>query len=355
MKRIIWQAALVCTLTAIAWLGSGCDDAKDADLPSQPYHLVRTYPMDGTAEDVCVRGGYIAVSNGNYGALVLNAQRRDSIYKIYSYDITHDQAHCTHVTLGSNHLYLAAFTRPIDNFSSTYGIFDLSADSATYRMSGIQTNFSGPLAGFDMIDRPDTIIFWATDTSPANDIGLSRSSWERTTDSTVWQAYGSRCQLQPGRGMARNFSYRSDNTFAVANNEAGIFLVDPSTCTVLSEAETPGLAYDCAWYGNYIAVADQYSLIIMDATDIQHPVIISAITLSTGGSSTAHRLHEVAIDGHYACVGDDYDGVYIVDISNPRAPESVQLIRMHDVTAVSTDNGLLCITGQNDGLVIFER
>jgi hypothetical protein len=63
----------------------------------------------------------------------------------------------------------------------------------------------------------------------------------------------------------------------------------------------------------------------------------------------------VTVDGPYACVADDIEGVYIVDISNPFAPHYVQLLDMHDATAVSAANGVLYVTGPETGLSVFQR
>jgi hypothetical protein len=355
MKRILGQAAVICLLAATIWIIGGCDNAKDADLPLQPYHLVRTYPMSGSAEDVLVRGNYVAVALGDYGAILYNRSQPDALTPVFTYRPINPQSHATHVAFDPDHTVLAVYTHSAQETRSS-ALFDFSKDSAHAEIQLSAAIVSGPLEGFDIDVRQDTIIFWGTDTSPANDWGLTRKAFEKTTDTAMWMAYGANCQYQPPRGQARGFERRlSDGVFAVANDEAGIFLFDPQTCDSFSVLNTPGISRDCAWAGNLVVVVDEYSVIIVDATNLRDPVLLSATTISTGSTSFAHRLRKVTVDGNYVCAADDIEGIFVLDISNPRSPQVVQRIAMYDPTNVSASNGTLYATSMNTGLYVFQR
>jgi len=63
----------------------------------------------------------------------------------------------------------------------------------------------------------------------------------------------------------------------------------------------------------------------------------------------------VAIDGNWAILLDEFHGLSVIDMSNPRHPVFVQLLRLGAPTSICVDNGRLYATDESSGLVIYTR
>ena len=81
-----------------------------------------------------------------------------------------------------------------------------------------------------------------------------------------------------------------------------------------------------------------------------NPQVISELRIPN-----ADRMRRIVVDGPYACLMDEFDGVYVVDVSNPFFPQYAQLLELFDPTSIATDNNRLYVTDQGNGLVIYTR
>jgi len=89
--------------------------------------------------------------------------------------------------------------------------------------------------------------------------------------------------------------------------------------------------------GNYLYIASGYGLTIYDISVTTAPVFVT--NLGTTGDA-----YDVAIVGSYAYIADAYNGIVVVDISDPTDPETVTelpLVGRARALAASTDNYLL--------------
>jgi len=212
---------------------------------------------------------------------------------------------------------------------------------------------SGPLSDIhlsvDLASTPQTLTFWGADLTDSD--GLVGSQACRNSDTEAW---GAQCGFTPPpyaapHGDIRGFGFR-DNLVALANNDDGIHIEDISTNTGVADLMTPGLPYDCAWWGDKIVVADRYFVTMVDAIDPANPELDESLIIDG-----ADRLATVVVSGQYAVVMDEADGVYIVDLANPAGAKLVQEIRLIEPTSIAVDGNRLYVTDEQAGLLIYER
>ena len=90
-------------------------------------------------------------------------------------------------------------------------------------------------------------------------------------------------------------------------------LTDPAHPAEIGTCDTPGRGYRLDVSGHYAYVADNDSLIIIDISDPGNPRRAAAI-------AGRDEVSDVVVRGNYAYVADYYEGLTVVDISNPLHP-----------------------------------
>ena len=344
MKRTLWWVVLA----SAALVMNGCDAPNEPDLPLKAYHLDRVIGLEGVPEDVCARGQWVAVANGSFGAVVFDISNPVAPVRLYDYAAA-PLSVCTNVTLDTLHHYLAVVTDPADGLNYQVFAFLAGDSQPNLSLNGIGT----PIADFAVQTSRgatgDTMTYWATDLTPS-DWFLVSVALARPSDTVQWQNDISCPTFRPSRGHPRGFDIRGDGMLAVAVDDGGIVIYDTDRCRMTDTVNTAGIAYACAWAGDYVVVADEYRVTIVDATNPDD--ITLASSLDVPGAS---RLRKVAVDGRYAALADEYDGIYVVDISNPHTPQYVQLLSLEDPTGVAALNGRIYATDRSQGLVIYSR
>ncbi|MFZ5433327.1 MAG: hypothetical protein ACOZB3_06080 [Calditrichota bacterium] len=344
MTRTLRGSFPLLILLAFAFAFNGCDEPNDPDLPRHPYTLVNQLTTQGIAKDVYMAGNLVAVAEDMYGALVLDATDPRALDTVFEYTNSPGGS-CTQLALAPTLTYLCVF--PQDNFF--YSVFNYSIPSMVEAQIPIGLSLNGPLGDMEVTAMVDTLFIWGTDMT-ASDNFFTGLRYTRASDTSAWEFNPTNQSFVPSNGRVHGFDIRSDGIAAIAVEQQGVRLhrIDPFES--LGLAGTPGLAYDCAWSGNYVVVADQFQVVIVDASDLMQPVVVSQVRIPN-----ADRLRQVAVDGNYACVLDEYDGIYIVDISNPVSPQYVQLLDLYDPTAVVAGNGRVYVTDEGNGLLVYSR
>jgi len=345
MKRTLWWVVFALAALTI----NGCDEPNEPDLPRKAYHLDRVIGLEGLPEDVCARGRWVAVANGTFGAAVFDVSDGAHPVRIFDY-VASIYSQCTNVTLDTVHRYLAAWTDPSDVYN--YQIFAfVPGDSQPHlRLDGLGTPMGGFTCRAVHSAAGDTMSFWFTDLSPT-DWRMASIVRTRLSDTSAWEVMTSPCpEFRGPHGKPHGLDIRADGMLALANEDAGLVVYNTFTCHMSDTIDTPGIAYACAWAGDYVVVADEYRVTIVDASNPDD--ITLAASLDIAGAS---RLRKVAVDGRYAALADEYDGIYVVDISNPHTPQYVQLLSLEDPTGVAALNGRIYATDQSLGLVIYSR
>ncbi len=145
------------------------------------------------------------------------------------------------------------------------------------------------------------------------------------------------------------------DTIAVGLGDVGVGLADIEKSTApdgvwLGFADTPGEATHLAWQDGFLYVADGIAgLSVIDATDPSDPSL--AANWDTTGLD--HAI-EVAVDGSRLALVDEFDGVYLFDVSDPVHPVKKDFFEVREPTdAVFLDDGLLIISSLEQGLTVL--
>ncbi len=341
-----WRSLFLLASFTLLLFSLGCDEPNTPDIPPQPYKLTAVYSTPATAAWVDAQGNYVGVAAGAYGAMVFDVTNPASPLLIFQ-EIMDEFAACRAVCIDPVHNYLYIDTD--DTQADSYYLKEFLTGNRPF-VGGI--NFSSNLRDVMLSASEDSILFFRTDYSPSD--GLMTKLMCRINDSTwsIEQCFIDWANWEPTAEVGiRGFDWRaSDGMFAVAQEAYGVHLHRLSPPEPVSDVFTTGSAYDCAWFGNYIIVADRYRISIVDATNVEQPVVASSLAISG-----ADRMVWVKIDGNYAFLLDELDGIYVVDISNPLAPKHIQTLSLPEPTYLAANNGRLYVSDAVQGLVIYSR
>jgi len=322
----------------------GCDEPNTPDVPLRPYSLAAQYFTRGTAVDVEVHGNLIAVAEKMQGAIILDVSDPRALDTVFVYTVSPGGS-CAQVAFDTVHSYLCVF--PMDRLYRS--VFDYTIRDQVQAQIGISLGLTGPFGQMWVLSVADTLAVWGTDETPSDNF-LGAMRFCRESDTSAWESCTFVPQFVPSHGRVHGFAIREDWIAAIAIEEQGIQIHRMEPFEALGSVDTPGQAYDCAWSGDLIVVADEFQMVVVDASDLMQPRVISQLRMPR-----ADRLRRVVVDGPYACMMDLYDGIYVVDISNPSSPKLVQELELYDPTSVAASDGRLYVTDQGNGLVIYTR
>ncbi|MDD5087773.1 MAG: hypothetical protein PHI18_03110 [bacterium] len=344
MKAIFCRVVSLALGAAVMLVLGGCDEPNTPDVPLRPYSLAAQYFTQGIAADVEVYGNLIVVSEQMRGAVILDVSDPRALDTVFVYTVSPGGS-CVHAALDPLHSYLCVF--PPDLFY--YSVFDYRITNQTDAQIPISLPMNGPLGQLRATAEQDTLVIWGTDET-ASDNFFTGSRFSRPSETSEWEFTPLNQTYVPANGRVHGFDIRADGVAAIAIDEQGIHLHRTEPFEALGSVDTPGQAHDCAWSGNLIVVADEYQMVLVDASDLMAPQVIAQFRMTSGD-----RLRRVAVDGPYACLMDLYDGIFVVDISHPTSPKLVQELELYDPTSVTADGGRLYVTDQGNGLVIYTR
>jgi hypothetical protein len=353
LNSITRRTATIVLIGAFAALSIliSCDDRNEADIPPQAFHYAGSYMAGGIIKHVAADGNLAAIAASEAGMQILDVSNPESVTEVFTF-FPGGFVEPKLVALSSEYGIAAAY---FDTASSYYGwsvVLDFQAGEAVGT-----TSFGQGVVDLKLREEAQSSIrslnIWGTDRAGGDGlVGIRYCYNYEGTDSARWMT--SQCpylppDYHPARGIIRGFGI-NDSLAAAAIDVDGIHLYSLAANISLSDLNTPGIAYDCAWYGDYVVVADRYFATIVDASDPVNPVIVASLIIDG-----ADRLVSVEVDGNQAALLDEADGVYIVDLSNPSDPKMVQEIKLSEPTSICTDNGRLYITDEQQGLLIYTR
>ena len=337
MSRQPWSSPVLLLLVMTALFLVACDEPNDADIPPQPYRLVGSYSTPSPVLDISVSGNRAAVAVGYLGYDILDVTDPASLIRVDSLRMTGNGAVCQAVAIdASNSLVGSSST----DFGDPNVIYDYLRDA---RVSGFGAT---GVSDMNFFARQDTADFWYA--LSGTDIRISSVQLVRTD--TAWYGVPS-ATWSPSNGSSRmeHFSIRADGILALAY-QAGIHFHNVITLESVHDFMAPGIAFDCGWSGDYLIVAAEYYLLIYNVADLHNPALVSQLEIRN-----ADRLQRVAVDGPFAAVMDDSDGIFIVDISNVWAPKVVQSISLIEPTVVEAGDGRFYIGDEVRGMLIYAR
>lgn len=343
MKPKFFAAVFVIILTIIL-LATGCDDPNTPDVPNPPYHLAGSYVTRGQALGVDASGDLAAVADDRYGSVLLDVSDLAAIDSIWKFENFTAGVGIYRTVLDPIHNLIGSRT---DGVADGFPVYNYVTDAFTF---SINLGSSREVRDIAYITSPDSINIFAID---AND-GLVATRFCRANSESPWQ-FG--CGLnwtvwRPLRNDIRGFSHRADNMIAVAIAEEGLHIHDATLAASVSDLQLPGVAYDCAWYGNYIIVAAQYHVLVVDATTLSTPTLVATLNISG-----ADRMQHIVIQGNLATVMDINDGLYMIDLGDVLHPRLVQSIALIDPTGMDAEplGNRLYVTDRALGLLIYEK
>ncbi|MCC6477259.1 hypothetical protein IT157_09425 [bacterium] len=315
---------------------ASCDERNEADLAPEIYKLIATIDPEGDALHADAAGNYLAVAGASSGVKVYNAADPRNLEELFSYvpPLPYYTVSC--ILDPINHLVALAQNPSGPNLHKIFN-FENGAALGVMRFTGIPIKLQ-------MRSRADSIVIWGTDPTDGfiADLWCKASETEWTPGCpSVWFWFGGVGQ----RGFDVN-----ENHAAIATNQYRVKIHDVANNLEVSATGTPGDPQDCAWFGNYIVVADNFYLTILDATTAASPTAVSSIIIPG-----ADRLNRVLMDGNHAVLLDDSDGIYVVSLSDTQHPVLQQTISLPEPASISISNGNLFVADQQLGVLVYKR
>jgi hypothetical protein len=339
MRRQLWLAPFGLFTIFALFAALGCDEPNDPDLPPSPYRLAAIYDPGSPIIDISTGGDSVAVGVLYKGLEVLNVADPNAISLVDTIRFPDPGSYCQAVALDAVNSLVAMSST---DFLDPNLIRDFANDT---RVSGFGAT---GVTDMQFYSRPDTSDFWFA--LSGTDVRISNSRFVRID--SVWSLAGGCSAWAPGLAPTvrmEQVAIRSDGIVAVAF-QSGVHLINSSTCQDLDTIQTPDQAYGCAWYGDYLIVAAEYHMLVIDLSDLQNAAIIQRFEIRN-----ADRLRQVAVDGNFAALLDTNDGIYIVDISNVTASKLVQTITLIQPSSVASSPGRFYFADQARGLLIYTR
>jgi hypothetical protein len=334
-------AAVVLVIILISVLAIGCGERNSPIAPSPSYRMLGAIQTPGWAQDVAAFDDTAYVADNMGGIAVIDIR---------------DVSNPTYVeSWPSSRLVKQIKVAPVNRLLLTYestgnaGIKIYSIDQKAMVSEGGSSG-ARDIAVLETPGAPGSFWAFATD---LND-GFLGNKYVDTEG--YWIVLDAIRQLQPPFGEYRGMELVGDSLVFACLDERGVIAVNMDLELTSNEpdtidwVETPGSARDVVYQDGYLYIADYFDgLIVMDATDPADMSIVAQVT-----PKGASRCTKVAVDGETAAVMDDFDGIYLFNISVPYAPVYLDLISLPEPSGLSFYNGLLFATDEALGLSIYQ-
>lgn len=345
MIQTTWRTALICSVL-LSLVFISCDEPNDPDLPSQPYKRIAVLSSTTVIKDVAASGDIVAVAAGSSGAYVLNVRDAAHPETLFTYATNVYGAQCTDIALDTLHRYVAVRVLSEPDWGP-FPLFNYTAEDLAQAYVA-QVGGNGPYDDLECEAFTDSIRFYGSDN---NDNFFTMSNFCRASSESPWSYCPQILQLyQPVTGTCEGFDTSADGLLAIAIYSQGVHIHNLRTRMPLGNCFTPGFAQDCAWKGSTILIADRYHMTIMDAGNLENPRVVGTFVIPG-----ADRLSRILVSGDYACLMDDNDGVYVLDIRNPASPSLIQTIPLTEPADIMVSGNRLYIIDEADGLLVYSR
>ncbi len=338
--------AMLCALIIVGAIAAvSCDERNEADLPLVVYSLKKNIVTPGVALYVDAKDDMLAVAASSAGTYVYNITDAVNPTEVFHYEQV-GRLYSAIVGIDPVNKLVVTSSEPVGEPGNKYPIHLYERTEDAF-IGGLA--FSAPV-DLRIVSIEGELNVWRTD----NTDGLQYDSYCYNADSLRWRP--DYCTDfftgfdAPGTFRLRSFGISDDNIAAVAQVNYEIRLHDIVTGASHARFSTSGDPQDCAWRGNYLLVADYLHFTVVDAANVDSPVVAKTLTIPG-----ADRLVRVVTDGNYAILLDDVDGIYIVDISTPTDPKFVQSISLPEPSGVTATNGKIIASDEQLGVLIYQR
>jgi hypothetical protein len=337
VKTGLYVVALLAVLSTTI-LMVGCGERNSPLTPASSYRLLGEIQTPGWAQDVAVLDdtAYVADNLGGITVIDIHDALNPSFIESWS----------------STRLVKRIKVAPVNRLlltyesGSNYGMKIYSIDQKTIVSEG----FSSGGRDLAVLEQPGSFWAFATDVSD----GLVGNKYVYTQG--YWLVEDAIVPFLPPLGEYRGMELVGDSLVYACLDERGVIAVrvdlelTANAPDSIGWEDTPGAARDIVYQDGYLYIADYFNgLIVMDASDPANLRIVAQV--SPRGVS---RCTKVAVEGETAAVLDDFDGIYLFNISVPSAPVYTDLITLPEPSGLLFYNGLLLTTDEALGLSIYQ-
>jgi len=336
------------TLSALIIIGAiavvSCDERNEPDLPQVVYTLKKNIVTPNSAMYVDADNDKLAIAALSAGTYVYDIANPANPIELFHYP-QRDTLYSSYVGMdGVNGLVLTV-SGPGVAPGDKYPIHDIETGD---RIGG--ASFSAGVQAVEIVSSENRFEAWRTDNSEGDGLGVSAYCY--IPDSSRWRR--DYCEVIPqgyfrGQQNLRGFGIR-DSLVAVAESYYRIRIYNTEIGDNITTFFTTGDPQDCAWYGDYILVADKVHFTVVSIANIDTPVVVKTLTIPG-----ADRLVQIVMDGTTAVLLDDADGIYTVDVTTPTEPKFLQSISLPEPTSVTASNGKIIASDEQLGVLIYSR
>ena len=210
--------------------------------------------------------------------------------------------------------------------------------------------FDAGLRGFDFLEGSDNLWVFETDVTE----GFRGNYYQN--EGGQWLVFDEINPLLAPLGEFRGMILLGDSLVFACLDERGIIALAPDLMQTTNPVdsigwvETPGAAYDVVYQDGYLFVADYFGgLVVIDAADPTN-MTLAAQVVPRG----ADRCVKVIVDGTFAVLMDQYDGLFVFDVSVPTSPVILEQIDLPEPRGMEFSGGRLLVTDESRGLMIFQ-
>ncbi len=297
--------------------------------PASPQKL-GSYNTDGYASHITLSGNYAFVSDHSGGLYVLNIANANSPQFVTRYSPALFWP--VHSALSSNYLYCAdqlggLTVLDVSNPAAPQHVTDIRMKDAAQgvavdkpyayvanNVDGLAIYELNSLANPQRINRADTPGYASGVTVVSNYAYVADQSTGlqifNVSNPTNVQLVGS----IDTTGLARRVAVAGN--YAYVADEAGGFriinIANPASPQHVGGYSTPGIVRDIAVAGNHAYVTAGTNLLAIAVNNPSNPPLVGVANISIYG-----QLYGVELNGHYAYVANAFDGLMIIDVSDP--------------------------------------
>jgi formylglycine-generating enzyme required for sulfatase activity len=334
--------AIALALALIAFAGS-CGKEDLYEIPDSPYPLVGRLPLPSINESVAVIGDYAFVAAGQAGMHVVDISNPSAPVLVKTVNTTKyaENIKVQRTFVGGAIRDIAMIVEGTEGVT-TYDITDpLNAVTFNQGTTAVDGN------GMFVLERenPDQpfILFVA---ESWKGVRVFESSPEYPGLLAYNGVFASTNGYAMGLAVQDGYAYVADDQMGLAVLDARVLVLD--SVVLVSAADTPGNALAVALWENHAFVADKrQGMSVFRINGGEAPVPVARMPLDGWCVDIAVRDDLAFVAGYDA-------GLHVVDVSDPANPRYAGNVRSSNATGVAlTDNGLVLVTDEDDGLLIL--
>ncbi|MBN2542809.1 hypothetical protein JXI42_08055 [bacterium] len=304
----------------------------------------------GHAQDAFVSGDYLYVADGEAGITTMDISNPESIFVVGNLDyVEQDDARAIFIdsTYG---LYMDERTKLpwvfLADWRSEYPMIMLRLDETGLPLFSPMVFWANRCSDVTGVTIRDSLYLFIAD----EDDGLliANPTFEITASYTYLYINQIGEAMHPPSPLSGVCG--TDEVVLLACGVVGVFLVDISNMDSIhfsGDIDTPGEAEKLDITGNYCYIADGYEgLSVIDFSNPDAPSFVTNIDPGYG------YAQGIAISGDYAYLAAGSGGIYIFDISNPETPDLLDNIITPYAYGVTADEEYAYLCDRDWGVVV---